>query len=106
MTMADIERLAYQGAELPSGMEYPEQVLFMELRLMYNAFNRKMITKETAVQEKKRIGEEYQCYKFNRELEKELIRQTNATELARAAYRKDRTLENADKLVAALEGAK
>ena len=37
---------------------------------------------------------------------KEWVDQIKRTELARAAYRKDKTIENADKLLACVEGGK
>lgn len=54
--------------------------------------------------EKKEFLREYDLNKFTAEMERTSVASIKATELARAAYRKDRTLENADRLLRAIEG--
>ena len=99
------ERQAMNGEELPSGLEYPDQVLFLCLRSLYDHVRRGIVTRDTATVEKKKLLVEYRVYKFNDEMGKAWTEQIKQTELARAAYRRERTLENADKLCVAIEGA-
>lgn len=98
------EKEAMRGDELPAGMEYPDQVMYLNLRLLYKSYHMGIVTREQAKLEKKKLLDEYRVYKYNRELEKEIVDMIRKTELARAAYRKDRTLENADLLLNAVEG--
>ena len=100
------EKIAMAGGEMPDGLEYPDQVLFLELRMLYDQFKKGIVDKAAATREKKRLLDNYRVYRFNDQMGKEWVEQIKRTELARAAYRKDRTLENADKLVALIEGRK
>lgn len=74
--------------------------------MLYDQLKRGIVTRETATVEKKKLLHNYRIYKFNDQMGKEWVDAVRKTEAARAEYRKNRTLENADKLVAALEGAK
>ncbi len=98
------EKIAMAGGEMPEGLEYPDQVLFLQLRMLYDQYKKGIIDKAAATREKKRLLESYRVYQFNDQMGKEWTEQIRKTELARAAYRKDRTLENADKLVLLIEG--
>lgn len=100
------EKQAINGEELPTSLEYPDQIMFLQLRMLYDQFRKGIINRETAQREKKQLLDEYRLYTFRNEMEKEWVEIIRLTELARSAYRKDRTLENADKLVAILEGRK
>lgn len=80
--------------------------MFLQLRALYDQFRKGIINRETAQKEKKQLLDEYRLYTFRNDMEKEWVEIIKSTEMARAAYRKDRTLENADKLVAILEGRK
>ena len=46
------ERIAMAGGEMPKGLEYPDQILFLELRLLYDSYKRKLIDRESATREK------------------------------------------------------
>ena len=98
------EKIAMAGGEMPDGLEYPDQVMFLELRMLYDQFKRGIVDKPTATREKKRLLDNYRMYQFNDQMGKEWVQQVKLTELARAAYRKERTLENADRLVDLIEG--
>jgi hypothetical protein len=37
------EQIAMAGGDMPKGLEYPDQILFLELRLLYDSYKRKMI---------------------------------------------------------------
>lgn len=98
------ERQAKNGEELPNGLEYPDQVLFVLLRSLYDQLRNGIVDRDTAIREKKKLMKEYEAYKFVDQMGKEWVQIIKDTEIARANYRKKRTLENADKLLIAIEG--
>lgn len=98
------EKIAMAGGETPKGLEYPDQILFLELRLLYDSYKRKLIDRDTATQEKVELLRTYEAHKIVDRMGKELVDQIKRTELARAEYRKNKTIENADKLIDAIEG--
>lgn len=98
------EKIAMAGGEMPKGLEYPDQILFLELRLLYDSYKRKLIDRETATQEKVELLRTYEAHKIVDKMGKEWVDQIKRTELARAAYRKDKTIENADQLLSCVEG--
>ena len=100
------EKIAMAGGEMPTGLEYPDQILFLELRLLYDSYKRKLIDRDKATQEKAEILRTYEAHKIVDKMGKEWVDQIKRTELARAEYRKDKTIENADKLLACVEGGK
>ena len=100
------ERIAMAGGEMPNGLEYPDQILFLELRLLYDSYKRKLIDRDTATREKVELLRTYEAHKIVDKMGKEWVDQIKRTELARAEYRKDKTIENADKLLACVEGSK
>lgn len=99
------EKVAMSGGEIPKGLEYPDQILFLELRLLYDSYKRKLIDRETATQEKVELLRTYEAHKIVDRMGKVWVDQIRRTELARAEYRKKKTIENADKLLACVEGA-
>lgn len=98
------EKIAMAGGEMPKDMEYPDQVLFLELRLLYDSYKRKLIDRDTATQEKVELLRTYEAHKIVDRMGKVWVDQIRRTELARAEYRKNKTIENADKLLACVEG--
>ena len=98
------EKIAMAGGEMPNGMEYPDQILFLELRLLYDSYKKKLIDREGATREKVQLLKVYEAHKIVEGLGKQWVDQIKRTELARATYRKDKTIENADRLVACIEG--
>jgi hypothetical protein len=100
------EKIAMAGGEMPSGMEYPDQILFLSLRLLYNSYKRNMIDRETATREKLELLNQYEANKIGESAVKECADLIKRTEVARANYRKNKTIELADKLVHCIEGGK
>ena len=100
------EKSAMAGGEMPKGLEYPDQILFLELRLLYDSYKRKLIDRDKATQEKVELLRTYEAHKIVDKMGKEWVDQIKRTELARAEYRKNKTIENADKLLACVEGGK
>lgn len=100
------EKVAMSGGEMPTGLEYPDQILFLELRLLYDSYKRKMIDREAATREKVELLRTYEGHKAVESMGKLWVEQIKKTELFRADYRKNRTLENADRLLKSIEGGK
>lgn len=98
------EQAAIRGDEMPDGLGYPDQILFLCLRMLYAQKRAGIIDRNTAVTEKKKLLDEYRLYQFREQMGDRWTEQIRLTELARAEYRKNRTLESADKLVALIEG--
>ena len=99
------EKIAMAGGEMPNGLEYPDQILFFELRLLYDSYKRKLIDRDAATQEKVELLRTYEAHKIVDRMGKVWVDQIRRTELARAEYRKNKTIENADKLLDCVEGA-
>lgn len=102
------EREAANGEPMPDGLSLVDQCAFYFLQIMYQGLRTGAKTREQAAEEKGRMT--YQYDKEKRTMEhwqrmgdhwSEIILQTEA---AQNAYRKSRTLENADRLSAALDG--
>lgn len=97
-----LEGMAKDGNEMPDGLEYPDQVMYLCMRMLYSQLRLGIIDRDAAIREKKRLVREYECYAFRNEMGKEWVQVIKSTELARAEYMKNRTLDNADKLMEAI----
>ena len=100
------EKDAMAGLEMPKGLSYPDQILYLELRTLYHQYYQKVIDRDTATKEKKKLLDEYRIYKFQYELGNQCVETIRLTELARADYRKNPCHENAMKLIEIIEGRK
>jgi hypothetical protein len=98
------ENAAIRGDEMPDGLEYPDQILFLQLRMLYSQKRQGIIDRDTAIREKKKLLDEYKLYQFRDSMEKEWVEIIKLTELARADFRKEPTVENGMKLVQIIEG--
>ena len=98
------EKTAMAGQEMPDGLSYPDQLLYQAVALLYARYRAGNISRDQAVREKKKLLDEYRVYQFQEQMGKEWVDVIKLTDLARADYMKNRTLENADRLVAILEG--
>ena len=99
------EQSAAAGEPLPAGLAYPDQIMYLNLRCLYGALRAGTIDRETAMNDKKQLLDQYRCYSYQAEMGEHWTAVIKATEAARCEYRKNRTLENADKLLKAVEGA-
>ena len=100
------EKIAMSGGDMPRGMEYPDQILFLELRLLYDSYKRNIVTREQATQEKAELLRTYEAHKIVDRMGKEWVEQIKRTEAARTAYRKNKTIENADLLLVSVEAGR
>ena len=98
------EKDAMAGKEMPDCLSYPDQILYLSLRMLYKQYYQKMIDRDTAKKEKKKLLDEYRCYKYHEEMGKHWSDIIRATELARCEYRKNPCHENAMKLIETIEG--
>lgn len=98
------EQAAIRGEEMPKGLDYPDQILFILLRDLYDRFRSGKIEKESARKEKMQYLEEYRGYRQNWEMGQHWAQVLIKTDLARAEYKKNPTIENANRLVAVLDG--
>lgn len=99
------EPMAQGGDGMPDGLEWAEQMLYIELRGLYGQVRMKVIERQNAVREKKRLLEDYRCYQFQDGMYKKFAAAIRSTELYRAEFRKNPTIENAWKVIRALEGS-
>ena len=88
-TVLPWEKDAMAGLEIPDGLSYPDQILYLCLRMLYHQYYQKVIDRERATREKQKLLDEYKVYQFREELEKQLVEIIRLTELARAEYRKN-----------------
>lgn len=100
------EKIAMQGGEIPEGLSGPEITAFLQLRLLYANFRAGAIDREAGAREKVKIADVYRSEKFRDDRLQNWFKARNATDFARIEYAKNRTLENADKIVEALESSK
>ena len=102
------ERLAQAGGEMPDGLPLEEQWAYQSMALLYGRFRMKLIDRQTGAAEKGKIGYELERRKRMANTRRRLLeRHTKLTqdiEHAANAYRTERTLENADRLVDILDG--
>lgn len=82
------ERIAMAGGEMPDGLTSADQQLFIELRLLYDTFKRKVITREIAQKEKQKLLRNYQVNLIMQDFVRQWYSQNIKTESARQAYRK------------------
>ena len=74
--------------------------------MLYAQYFKKLIDRETATKEKKKLLDQYKVYQHQDEMGKQWVEVIRLTELARADYRKDQCHENAMKLIEIIEGRK
>ena len=105
-TVLPWEKDAMAGLEMPDGLGYPDQIIYLCLRNLYSQYFKKIIDRETATKEKKKLLHEYKCYQYQDKMGKECVEVIRLTVLAIADYRKNTCHENAMKLIDIIEGKK
>ena len=98
------EKIAMAGGEMPEGLSSADQQMFLELRLLYDSHKRGIVDRETARREKIKLLDRYRGNVIADMFCRQWAEQHIKTEQARQAYRKNRTLENADAIILAFEG--
>ncbi len=100
------EQKAIRGEEMPDGLGYPDQILFLNLRMLYAQKRAELIDRDTAVREKKKLLDEYRAYQYREKMGDEWVEVIKQTEAARAEFRKNPSIDTASKLVDIIEGRK
>lgn len=98
------ERIAMAGGEMPDSLEWYDRQVFLQLRMLYHQFKQGIVDRETAKREKQKILSDYSFQKHQSEFTAHIAQKIMETDAARVAYRKNRTLENADAIILAFEG--
>lgn len=104
MSELSYERAAMRGDAMPDDLTFPDQLMFQALSLLYARYRAKTITREQASVEKKQLLREHEAFVYRWKLGDHYVETIKKTELAASAYCKNRTLENADRLLEAIEG--
>lgn len=94
------ESRAASGEEMPDGLEYPDQIMYLQLRLLYAQLKQGIVTRDKAIAEKRKLFIEYQAYKIQCEIGEQWVDFMRASEVLRAEFRKAPRIETAQKLVA------
>lgn len=102
----EFEPAAIAGHEMPTGLTGPEQRLFLSLRMLYHQRRAGIIDRDTAVREKKKLVRAFDYEKFQDKCGKHSVALWKAAEGGANAYGRDRTLENADRVMEAIYGVK
>lgn len=102
------EREAMRGDEMPDGLPLPDQMAYTAIRNVYDAFHKKILSRDMAAAEKRRIRREYEqaqgAWEFWDKVAKHHVMILKNTEPAKIACRKDPTPENALWLCDVLDG--
>lgn len=110
MTKEEISKFAYMDKMPEADMTCPERCLWYELRDIYRQFRSGKLTKEKGDSEKNAAIRRYELETNKAELAKRILKRQadmwTEIELAGNMYGMDRTLENADALLAAVYGVK
>lgn len=103
-----VEQAAMHGQPMPDGLDVFEQIRFHGLSYIYGNYRAKLVDKTTASAYKRSLVREVEAmraeHEFGIKCYNAAANRYKAAEAEKSAYRTNRTLENADKLVAALDG--
>lgn len=98
------EPMSQRGDEMPDSIPPSDKIIYLELRNLYGAVRNKIITRKTAVMEKKLLLVDYRAYQFQDEMREKWVSVIKKTEFARAEFRKNPSVERGWDLVDAIEG--
>lgn len=102
------EKEAANGGPIPDGLSLVDQCAFRFLRSMYRDIRTGVQTREQAIEEKGYMTYQYDKEKRSMEHWSKMgsywSEKYSRVEAAQSAYKKNRTLENADRLSAVLDG--
>lgn len=102
-----LDKMAWNGS-VDEVLPWYENIYFQNMAILYEQARMKMCSKEQAAEAKGHLRHEVQNMVNDVEFQLRLLDNAafryKETELARNEYRKNRTLENADKLMAAFDG--
>ena len=102
MTLDELEDLAYMGQPMPELRSQAEVLAFLSFRNLYDFARRVGMTAEQGKREKSQIVEAYRINRFLEDIQEDTNRMWKQIEIAVCAYRKQPSIENADKLIDAM----
>lgn len=100
----ELTLLARSGADMPSGLGFAEICLFQAMRNLYSEYRRGRISLETGKRERVQIMNNYRSARLMQEVWHTSLDRFKRGELAVSEYRKNPTIENADKAIDILYG--
>ena len=103
----ELEDLAFHGAELPKGLPFPQELLFLKFRYLYQYAKLARMPPEQGKREKQEILNAYVIDKANDTLYRQCTKLWKNVEAAATAVRKDSDLmqnENIRALLKAIYG--
>ena len=99
-----LTRLARTGGDMPSGLTSADVWLFQSMRSLYAEFRRGRLSQEAGRREKVQIMNSYRSAKHLEKAWRTSLDRYKRGELAVSEYRKNPTIENADKAIDMLYG--
>ena len=104
----EFERSAMRGDPIPPGLSAADRTAYISLREVYAQYHRKVISREVGAADKRIIvrarDEESRLMAFGDKCRDHAVKLWSAVGGAAAEYRRNRTLENADRLLEAIYG--
>lgn len=108
MTLQDLKLAAYNGITPPEPLSCPERAFFLQAKEIYAQYHDKRITQAESAEAMRQAIQDYNRDMTERQNGIDALQRIadlyKQIELAATAYAKDRTLENADKLLEAIYG--
>ena len=99
----DFERQAMQGQPVPKGLDIADSCLYIALKNLYAMYRNKLISREDAKEEKRRLIYNWKADKSKIEfLNRDSDALRNKIGAASENYKNNQSIENADKLYAAI----
>lgn len=102
------ERLAMRGDPMPTGLSQEDQLCYQALCFLYKRYNTGQISREVGSDEARQIrmrcAENKKAAEFGEKCSQHAIKLWRNVEQAANAYQRERTQENADKLITAIYG--
>ena len=102
------EQAAMRGDEMPDGLPLPDQMAYTAMRNIYNAYHKKIISRDVAAAEKRKVRKEYEQsvkeVNFQKKLAYFRSELSRKTEIASTDFRKNPTIEGAIRIVKIVDG--
>ena len=98
------EKQAMQGEPLPGGLIYPDQILYLGLRLLYKSYRMGFVNREQASEEKRLLLAEYDKMLYRHNMGKHWVDLVKRIEVFVWRYKKNKTIDNADLLLDVIDG--
>lgn len=106
MVEIEYERKAMNGEAMPEGLGWPDQVLYLQLRMLYDQYKKGIVSRDAAAKEKHQMVEEYKLHRSLDALQTHTDNMWKQIEITAHDYAKNPSVETADKLFEAIYGVK